>query len=121
DTGRPLTSTSITALDVTVCQPTTPTPRQTPANRTHPPHPARPANRPHAPATPSTSPRRPGRRPAVLTILRSTPGRAWPARHIARTLGVAGETGLNSFCVQMSQWARRGLLTKTAPATYMIT
>jgi hypothetical protein len=53
--------------------------------------------------------------------LRSTPGRTWSARDIARTLGVTGETRLNSFCVQMSQWARRGLLTKTGPARYMIT
>jgi hypothetical protein len=28
---------------------------------------------------------------------------------------------LNSLCVQMSAWARCGLLTKTAPATYTIT
>jgi len=56
-----------------------------------------------------------------LTVLRSTPGRPWRARDIARTLGVTSQTGLNSFCVQMSQWAHQGLLTKTGPAEYMIT
>jgi len=126
DTGRPLTSTTITAVDVTVCEPTTtptPTPRRAPAKKTHRPRPARPAKRPRLrpSATPNAQARPPGRWPAVLTMLRSTPGRAWRARDIARTLGVTGETGLNSFCVQMSQWARQGLLTKTGPAKYMIT
>lgn len=121
DTGRPLTSTNITAIDVTICEPTAPTPRQAPAKRTHRPRPARRAQRTHPPRAPTASTRPPGRRYAVMTVLRSTPGRARRARDIARTLGVTGETNLNSFCVQMSQWARRGLLTKTGPATYMIT
>jgi hypothetical protein len=123
DTDRPLASTNITALDVTICQPTQPSPpRQDPPKETRRPHPARRAERPHvAPARPSASARPPSRRPAVLTLLRSTPGRAWRARDIARTLGITGERGLNSFCVQMSQWARRGLLTKAGPAKYMIT
>jgi Insertion element 4 transposase N-terminal/Transposase DDE domain len=118
DTGRPLTSTTITAVDVIVLQPDQPTPQQTPANKTRR---TRPAKHPSVPAAPKAPTRPPGRWPAVLTVLRSIPGRAWPARDIARTLGVTGETNLNSFCVQMSQWARRGLMTKTRPATYMIT
>jgi hypothetical protein len=120
DTGRPLTSTIITALDVTVCEPAASTPRQAPAHRARRPRPVRSAKRPHVPAAPNASTRPPGRRAAVWTVLRSTPGRAWRARDIARNLGVTSETGLNSFCVQMSQWARRGLLTKTGPAKYMI-
>ena len=36
-------------------------------------------------------------------------------------LNITGEQRLNSFCVQMSTWARRGRLTKTASATYLIT
>jgi hypothetical protein len=118
DTGRPLASTTITAIDVTVCEPTPPTPQQITAKNAHPP---RPAKRPHPPTPTSDPPRPPGRQTAILTVLRSTPGRPWRARDIARTLGVTGETGLNSFCVQMSQWARRGLLIKTGPAKYMIT
>jgi hypothetical protein len=121
DTGRPLTSTTITAVEVTVCQPTSPTPQPPCAKKTRPPHPVRRAKRPRVAAPPSASTRPPSRRPAVLTLLRSTPGRAWRARDIARTLAITGETGLNNFCVQMSQWARRGLLTKTGPARYMIT
>ena len=117
DTGRPLTSTSITAIDVTICQPTTPPPRPQPKHQVRRP---RPATRPQAPAAPSIPAQPPGRRAAIWPILRSTPGTAWKARDIARTLGVTSDTALNSFCVQMSQWARRGLLTKTGPATYMI-
>ncbi|WP_406044058.1 IS4 family transposase [Micromonospora sp. NBC_00898] len=121
DTQRPLTSTTITAVDVTIRQPSAPTPQHAPAEKTPRPRPAKPANHPHPPAVPSTSVGPPSRRSAVLTILRSTPGQAQRARDIARTLGVTGEPSLNSFCVQMSQWAHRGLLTKTGPATYMIT
>jgi hypothetical protein len=51
----------------------------------------------------------------------TAPDRPWRARDIARTLGLTGEKALNSFCVHMSTWARRGLLTKTAPATYTLT
>jgi hypothetical protein len=121
DTGRPLASTNITAIDVSICEPTGPTPRQPPTTKkARQPPPARPA-KPSVPAAPNAPARPPGRRAAVWTILRTAPGRAWRARDIARTLGITGETSLNSFCVQMSQWARRGLLTKTGPATYMIT
>jgi hypothetical protein len=121
DTQRPLASTTITAVDVIVCQPPAPPPPPPPAQTARRPRSARPAKRPHPPAAPGASARPPGRRPAILTILRSTPGQAQRARDIARTLGVTGQTSLNSFCVQMSQWARQGLLTKTGPATYMIT
>jgi len=121
DTARPLASTTITAIDVTVCEPTPPpTHGQAATKKTRRPRPARPAKRPHVPAAPTASARPPSRRAAVWTMLCSTPGRAWPARDIARTLGITTETGLNSFCVQMSQWACRGLLTKTGPARYMI-
>ncbi len=121
DTGRPLASTSITAVDVTVCEPTGPPSQPTPTRKPRRPRPSSQAKRLHVPTTPRASAHPPTRRPAVLTILSSTPGRAWRARDIARSLGVTGERGLNSFCVQMSQWARRGLLTKTGPAKYMIT
>jgi len=117
DTGRPLTSTSITAIDVTICEPAVPTPPQTPTRRARQP---RPAKGSHVPAAPSALAQPPRRRAAVWTVLRSTPGNEWRARDIARTLGVTGQAALNSFCVQMSQWAHRGLLTKTGPARYMI-
>src|SRR5204862_4823071 len=120
DTARPLASTSITAIDVTICQPAAPTPRQAPKTKTHHHRQAKPTNRSTPPAAPIVATQPPGRRAAVWPILHSTPGQAWKARDIARNLGVTSETALNSFCVQMSQWARRGLLIKTGPARYMI-
>lgn len=112
---RPLTSTTITDITITIRQPQAAQPlpatarqhRTTPAASTPAPQPITPTAR---------TPRR--RWPAILAVLRSEPGRAWKARDIARRLGDTGN--LNSFCVQMSQWAARGLIRKTAPATYML-
>jgi hypothetical protein len=117
DTGRPLASTSITAIDVTICQPAAPPPRPRPKR---PGRRSRPARRSDPPTAPNAPAQPPGRRAAIWPILDSTPSHPWRARDIARTLGVTGETALNSFCVQMSTWARQGLLIKTGPATYMI-
>jgi hypothetical protein len=115
DTARPLASTTITAVEVTIRQPAPSPPRQTPAiapkrrART-----AKPSTRPAALPPTHTSPARPsGRRHGVLAVLRSTPGRSWRARDIAQILG--DTSNLNSFCVQMSQWAHRGLTHKTGP------
>jgi hypothetical protein len=115
---RPPTSADITAIEVTVHRPDPP--HLPPTHQTmsattaaHPPHGA-PLGL-DAPACP------PGRATAVLAIIRSAPQHPWRARDIARTLGIVGEKALNSFCVQLSTWARQGLLTKTAPATYTIT
>jgi len=127
---RPLTSTTITAIDVTVTQPAPPTPRTAPTpTRPRPAPIATPANRRRrsnptpspAPARPISTAPPPGRWPAVAAILRQTPALPRRARDIARTLNITGEQRLNSFCVQMSTWARRGRLTKTASATYLIT
>jgi hypothetical protein len=105
--NRPPASTNITAIEVTVHQPDPP-----PA----PPPPARQTRRQ---VTPPPGPR--GRWAKVAAILTTAPDRHWRARDIARALGITGEKALNSFCVHMSAWARRGLLTKTAPATYTLT
>jgi hypothetical protein len=109
----PLTSVDITAIEITMNQPDPPWPRQTPT-RTRPARPARTS------ATPPP-PRPDGRWKKVTAIMTTVPDQQWRARDIARALGVTGEKALNSFCVQISTWARRGLLTKTAPATYTIT
>lgn len=58
-----------------------------------------------------------GRFQLVLAVMTSGPEGPWHAREIARLLGI---TNLNSFCVQMSQWSHRGLITKTGPATYTL-
>jgi hypothetical protein len=50
-------------------------------------------------------------------VLSSRPGEPWHARDVARRLGI---TNINSFRVQMSQWAHQGLIHKTGPATYTL-
>ncbi|MBS2965932.1 hypothetical protein KGA66_23000, partial [Actinocrinis puniceicyclus] len=65
--------------------------------------------------------RPPGRRAAVLQLMGTRPGQPWRARDLARAFDITEETGLNSFCVQMSTWSRLGYLTKTSPATYQLT
>jgi hypothetical protein len=49
--------------------------------------------------------------------MNSAPDQPWHARDIARLIGI---TNLNSFCVQMSQWSRQGLIIKTGPARYTL-
>ncbi|MGI5512214.1 IS4 family transposase [Streptomyces sp. CA-106131] len=58
-----------------------------------------------------------GRMTLALAVLASRPGEPWHARDVARILGV---TNINSFRVQMSQWAHRGVIHKTGPATYTL-
>lgn len=127
---RPLTSTAITAIDITVTQPATPTRQPAPAPTRRRPAPTaipvkprqRRASTPQStPARQTSTTRPPSRWPTIVAILRQTPALPRRARDIARTLGITGEQALNSFCVQMSTWARHGRLTKTAPATYLIT
>jgi hypothetical protein len=123
---RPLTSTAITAIDITVTAPNPPTPQPAPTpTRQRRSTPATPTQRHRrrtstpAPAKDTTPP--PDRWHTIAALLHQTPSLPQRARDIARTLGITGEQHLNSFCVQMSTWARRGRLTKTAPATYLIT
>jgi len=56
-----------------------------------------------------------GRFQLALAVMNSDPDRPWHARDIARLLDI---TNLNSFRVQMSQWAHQDLIKKTGPATY---
>jgi Insertion element 4 transposase N-terminal/Transposase DDE domain len=127
---RPLTSTPITAIEVTVHQPESPQPRQQPTPARQPPTSTTtryPRRRPATSPTATDQARRkaripkPSRWPAVQAILQQAPQHPQRARDIARNLGITGQSSLNSFCVQMSTWARCGWLTKTAPATYLIT
>jgi hypothetical protein len=117
DRDRPLTCTNIAAIDITIHTPATGTTAATP------PRPATDTATDTATATATgtapTPPTSPGQRQqAVLALLRAGPGRPHRARDLAAALG--DTDNLNSFCVQMSYWARQGLFTKTAPATYMI-
>ena len=97
--NRPLTSTPITDIAYTI------------HTAPEPPTPPEPIDQPN--------PGRTARRDQVLAFLAANPDRAWPARHIAHALGITER--LNSFCVQLSEWATQGHLTKTAPATYTTT
>lgn len=117
DDNRPLKSTNVTSVEVTIHHPT-PTPatdrelQPTTAIR-HRASPQRTGNtgRPTANA---------GRWQKVQTILKQTPEHPQRARDIGIALGITGKKGLHSLDVQMSAWARRGWLTKTAPGTYRI-
>jgi hypothetical protein len=130
--ARPLTSTTITGVAITVTEPAPPAPlpAPTPTHRPRPAthaasakrHPRRRASTPQSTRSrPPSAARPPARWPTIAAILRQTPALPRRARDIARVLGITGEQHLNSFCVQMSTWARHGRLTKTAPATYLIT
>jgi hypothetical protein len=129
ETARPTASTAITGIDIEVREPAAPAAtgkdttkkakRQTRAR----PAPARPHRTRPATPRPTGHPRPavgPGVRrwPAVAAILQATPGTPWKARELAQILG--DTDNINSFSTQMSQWATRGLITKTAPATYML-
>lgn len=101
---RPPTSTTITTLAITIHTPN-PDRKQTAPSR--PPR----QTRPH-----TTQPRW----DLASAIMASAPNQPWRARDIARTLGLRGEPALNSFCVQMSSWARQGRITRTGPGTYTL-
>jgi hypothetical protein len=96
---RPTASTPITGIAIVI--------------REAPPPPSLPD------ALDQPNPGRTARRDQVIAFLRANPDRPWPARHIAHALGITER--LNSFCVQLSEWAGYGHFTKTAPATYTIT
>lgn len=110
----------MTAIEITVHDRTT-----TPTTAIGPTPTADDPGEPAQNATPETSPAPedhpvddPGGRMALmLAILRSRPDETWHARDVARALSI---TNINSFRVQMSQWAHRGLIHKTAPATYTL-
>ncbi|MBS2967071.1 IS4 family transposase, partial [Actinocrinis puniceicyclus] len=98
DTNRPLTSTTVAAVEVVIREPPTPTPR--------PPRKPKPQRSPRTrrtqptrrPATRPASGRPPGRRAAVLQLMGTRPGQPWRARDLARAFDITEETGLNSFC-----------------------
>jgi hypothetical protein len=69
------------------------------------------ASEEHDPADPG------GRVTLALAMLATRPGKPWHARDVAHHLGI---TNINSFRVQMSQWAHRGLIRKTGPATHTL-
>lgn len=145
-TGRPLSSSTITSIDIVICEPITAPANQpgpakarlqprkrrnnTPSRRspTQPPAtipppelpPGRPPTRPPiVVAVVHTDGQPTGRWPIVKAIMATDPGRAWHATEIAA--GISGIKNFRSFYTQMSQWSDKGLLRKTARATYKLT
>ncbi|MFI6743206.1 transposase [Nonomuraea sp. NPDC050451] len=117
DDNRPATSTDIASVEVAIQQP------KPPADPQKKPQPASPVQR-HRQSRPTDQAK--GATPAqsrwqkAQAILQQTPERPRRAQDIAAALGITGKQNLHSFYVQMSAWARRGRLTKTAPGIYRI-
>jgi Insertion element 4 transposase N-terminal/Transposase DDE domain len=118
-TGRPRASTTITAIDTTILHPLpadTPQLPATGAQRVRTPRKRRPTRREHlatgAPPEPTPT------LDQVLALLRQDPNQPRRARHLAAQLGIVTQESLNTISVRMTQWAKRGLIAKTAPATY---
>jgi hypothetical protein len=115
--ARPTTSTAVDSVEITLHDRSDATPQTAAdsANQAEPPESRTPeqdlADADHAPEDPG------GRFQLTLAVMNSGPDGPWHARDIARLLGI---TNINSFCVQMSQWSHRGLITKTGPATYTL-
>jgi Insertion element 4 transposase N-terminal/Transposase DDE domain len=95
---RPAKPTTITAIDIAITTP--PTGKNT-----------RPSPRTRRRPQPGT------RRHHILTLMHTHPGRAWTGHELATTLGVSQR----SLLTALAQWARTGLLTRTATATYALT
>ncbi|MBG0818174.1 IS4 family transposase [Planomonospora sp. ID82291] len=57
------------------------------------------------------------RKQHALALMRAQPGRSWHAREIGQFLDVPD---LHSFCVQMAQWARQGLVRKIGHGIYAL-
>ncbi|WP_323188300.1 transposase domain-containing protein [Streptomyces sp. NBC_00249] len=116
DDNRPLTSTNITDVEVTVHEPP-PGPDRKPQLLT-------PGRRPAVLRSPDQAghPTPRGTRwQTVQTILRQAPEHARRAEDLAAVLGITGKKKLHSFYVQMSAWASQGRLVKVVPGTYRIT
>lgn len=94
--GRPLASTPITALTLSVRPPAL------------------------APAR-TRAPGRPDRWTQVSQIMAADAHRTWQAKEIAHALGITGRKPFNSLSTQLGYWTRAGRLTRTAPSTYKIT
>jgi hypothetical protein len=90
---RPLTSTDVTDLEITITPP----------------------NPPQTPATATTA--RPRGLPGILAALASDTTRAWHAQDIAQHLG---ETNINNIASRLSRWASNGKIHKIGRATYRL-
>jgi Insertion element 4 transposase N-terminal/Transposase DDE domain len=95
DDGRPQTSTTITALDITLHTP--------------------PIDPRRAHSTPSR-PQPPTRRQRVTAIMNTDPHRAWNGTELANQLQVKPR----NLLTQLAEWARLGFLNRTGAGTYAL-
>jgi hypothetical protein len=116
---RPPGSITITDLQFLIHQgrtappPQAPTPPQSWALDRHLADTTRPAPRR---AKTTTHPRT-GRKERVLALFKTEPDRSWHSREVGQLLHVPD---LHSFGVQMSQWAREGIIRKLGRGTYTL-
>ncbi|MET8422304.1 transposase, partial [Streptomyces sp. NPDC005134] len=116
--ARPQASTPVTAIEITIHDRTdTPPTIAPPPTEEHNRHENEESSQPTSSREEHDSVDPGGRMTLALAVLASRPGEHWHARDVAHLLGV---TNINSFRVQMSQWAHRGLINKTGPATYTL-
>ncbi|WFB88435.1 MULTISPECIES: transposase [Streptomyces] len=102
--ARPMTSTKVQSIDVSIHldHPTTPAF----VSRRHP------LPRPRPEPTPKESLIN-----RAYAVLRSHPGRHWGRKELAHAVGAEN---VNSFCVLLARWAREGLLAKRERGVYML-
>ncbi|MBA3490050.1 MAG: IS4 family transposase [Longispora sp.] len=115
---RPLTSTKVIEIAFTIHEGRSappllaPHPRGSWARDLHQAEAVRPTTRKKQKGAP-----RLGRREHVLALLQTDPHRSWDGREVGQLLGI---TNLHSFCVQMAQWAREGVIHKASPSIYRL-
>jgi hypothetical protein len=99
DDGRPATSTTITAFEITL---------HTPPIDTRP--------RPRRGYGPAREPQPPTRRHRVTEIMNTEPGRGWTGQELAARLQVKPR----NLLTQLAEWTRAGFLTRTSAGTYAL-
>ena len=99
DDGRPSTPITITAIDITVHTP-----------------PLDLASRPRGDQSTFRTPQPPTRRHRVISIMTTTPRRAWSGRELAEQLQVKPR----NLLTQLGEWTRLGFLTRTGAGTYAL-
>jgi len=101
DDGRPQTSTTITAIDITLHTP----PIDLTPRRTRP-----------TPGRPPSTTQPPTRRQRITAIMNTDPHRSWTGAELAERLQVKPR----NLLTQLAEWARLGLLTRTGTGTYAL-
>ena len=113
---RPLTSTRVASMHVVVHQGHTSI-TATEGQPKRPGVPLPPRTPPPTTPAPTAPPRHAERRDRTITTMTTDPHRSWHGSEVAQALGI---TNIHSFGVQMSQWARQGLITKTGRNLYTL-